>query len=80
MKNANQFSLTIKDGVKGLITSILTVIVTMLFSIVNSGTFPATWTDWKPIVLAAISAGLAYILKNWLTNSDDQFLKKEINK
>jgi hypothetical protein len=47
---------------------------------VNSGTFPSTWNDLKPIVLAAISAGLAYILKNWLTNSDDQFLKKETNK
>lgn len=77
MKNAKQFSINAKDVIKGFITSILTVIVTMLMTLVNTGVFPTTLTEWKPILLAALGAGLAYILKNWLTNSDDRFLKQE---
>jgi len=77
MKNAKQFSLSIKDGIKGLITAVLTVIVTMLLSLLNTGVFPMTLEAWKPILMASVGAGLAYILKNWLTNSDDKFLTKE---
>lgn len=71
------FALSIKDGIKGLITAVLTVVVTMLLTLVNTGEFPATMEQWKPILLGALSTGMAYVLKNFLTNSDDKFLTKE---
>lgn len=40
-------------------------------------TFPMDWVSWKPIVVGGISMALAYFAKNFLTNSKDEFLKKE---
>jgi hypothetical protein len=33
--------------------------------------------DWKAIGMAALSSALAYIMKNLLTNSNDELLKTE---
>lgn len=78
MKSSGKlFSVGIKDATKGLIVAVLTVLLSMLGSSISNGSFPATWEEWKVILLASLGAGLSYILKNWLTNSDDRFLKKE---
>jgi hypothetical protein len=77
MKHSKQFALSIKDIIKGFITSFLTVVITMLITVLNTGIFPATLEQWKPILLAGLTACLAYLLKNWLTNSDNKFLIKE---
>jgi hypothetical protein len=49
----------------------------MLITVLNTGIFPTTLEQWKPILLAGLTACLAYLLKNWLTNSDNKFLIKE---
>jgi len=68
-----------KDLVKGFITAILLAILTGLYSSINEGTFPPSVEGWKAMGVTALGGGIAYLLKNWLTNSDDQFLKKEIS-
>jgi len=77
MKHSKQFALSIKDIIKGFITSFLTVVITMLITVLNTGIFPTTLEQWKPILLAGLTACLAYLLKNWLTNSDNKFLIKD---
>ena len=77
MKNSNFLKLHLNDLVKGLIVTILTALVTGLYMGINEGTFNFTWLFFKPIVLSSVSAGLAYILKNWLSNSEGKILKKE---
>ncbi len=69
-----------KDAIKALIMTMLAVLVSTLIVSLNEGTFPMTWVLWKPIVISTVSAGLTYILKNWLTNSEGQPFKKEVNK
>ena len=64
------------DFGKGLIVAVLTVVVAGIGDIVATGGFP-TGTQWKVIGLAALSAALAYIIKNLLTNSQGQFMAKE---
>lgn len=78
-KSAKLFRVNFKDIVKGLITSILTAVVSGVYTTVNSGAIP-TPTDLKVISFTGATAGIGYILKNVLTNSDDQFLKKENKK
>lgn len=73
MKSA-LFTLVSADLLKGLIVAVLTAVVSAIYTAIQAGGFP---TDWKPILLAAAGAGLAYILKNFLSNSDGQFMKKE---
>jgi hypothetical protein len=67
-------SLNTADFIKGLILSVLTAVVTMVYSVVNAGSLTF---DWKAIGTAALSAGIGYIIKNLLTNSTDTFLSKE---
>lgn len=69
--------LTKHDLVKGFLMAALTVIVTSLISVLETGIFPTDWIFWKTKIILGLSAGCAYLLKNWLTNSDDKFLKKE---
>lgn len=77
MKKTAIFTLGWKDAIKGLITSILTTVVTLSVTSINAGKLPTTWIEWKVILIAGLGSGGAYIVKNWLTNSDDKFMKSE---
>jgi len=68
------FTLNKLDFVKGLVIAVLTSIITIIYDTVQLGSLTF---DWKAITTAAASAALAYILKNLLTNSNDEFLKKD---
>jgi uncharacterized membrane protein len=72
--NSTFLSLNTKDFIKGLAMAVLTAIVTVLYNSVEAGSLEF---NIKSIVVASLSAALAYIIKNALTNSEDQFLKKE---
>jgi hypothetical protein len=67
-------SLNTKDFLKGLVVSVLTSVLTIVYTSVQAGSFTI---DWKAVGSAALAAALAYITKNYLTNSEDQLLKKE---
>ena len=68
------FTLNKADFLKGLIIAVITAVITILYNTVQVGSLAF---DWKAISTAAASAALAYIMKNLLTNSEDEFLKKE---
>jgi EamA domain-containing membrane protein RarD len=72
--NSSIFTLNKTDFLKGLIIAVLTAVITVAYNTVQTGTLSF---DWKAISTAAASAALAYIMKNLLTNSQDEFLKKE---
>lgn len=78
MKNSPFLTLSPKDIFKGFILATITAIITSLYAIINTGTFPTDWATWKTILLIALSAGISYLLKNFATNSKDKFLKKEL--
>lgn len=67
-------NLNIQDLAKGLIVTMLTSVLTIAYQTVSAGSLTF---DWKAIGLAAITSGLAYLMKNLLTNSEGQFLGKE---
>lgn len=76
MKNTQFFTLGLRDIAKGFLVAMLTAIITGLGTVLQNGTIP-TETELKNLVLIGLSAGIAYLGKNLLTNSNDQFLKKE---
>ena len=76
MKNANFFSLKAKDFIKGFILAVLSVVAMGVMTSLNSGALP-TMAELKPLLITGISAGLAYLVKNLLTNSEDKFMKGE---
>ena len=76
MGDAKIFSWNLKDISKGFITAFITALITALYQLVQDGHLP-TLAEFKTAGLVGLSAGLAYLLKNFLTNSADQFLTKE---
>jgi len=74
---AKLFSLKAKDFIKGLILAIITAVVTFLTDALQSG-ITIDVTFYKRIALAAVIAFMAYLVKNFFTNSNDQFAKPEI--
>lgn len=76
MKKAQLFKLAGSDFLKGGIMALLTAFCTSLLQLLNEGHLP-TIADLKTSGIVAITAFIAYLLKNFVTNSDDKFLKKE---
>ena len=74
--NSKLFRLDSFDFIKGLLVSILTGGLTVLYGIFNSGGTP-TETDYKAALGAGIAGGIAYLLKQFGTNSDGKIAKKE---
>jgi len=73
---AKKYDLGSKDFVKGLIVAILTVFLTGITASLDAGVMP-TLAILKTSLLTGIGAGVAYLLKNFLTTSDDKFMGKE---
>jgi hypothetical protein len=65
--------LNIEDFFKGLIVAVLSALVTFLYNTMDSG---EVVLNWKMITTTSLSAALAYIIKNYLTNDEGKFLKK----
>jgi hypothetical protein len=65
-----------KDAAKSLIIFALTPLIMSI----ATGNIPMTMVEAAPLLKAGISAAAAYIVKNFLTNSNDEFLKKDETK
>ncbi len=70
------FTLDVRDLINGLIIAFLTAMLTGIIEILGNGAV-FTWITLKPVLIAGISAALAYLIKNFSTNSHNQLLTKE---
>ena len=66
-----------KDIVKGLIVAVATAILTGALQLFQAGPVEWTFSFWQPTIYGGITAGIAYLLKNVFTNSQDQIGKSE---
>ena len=69
-------SITSKDVLKGFVVAVLTSIATAVIPVLQTGT-PPRLDQLHAVAVAGVAAGVAYLLKNFFTNSEDQLLKKE---
>ena len=72
---SNFLSLNLKDFFKGFLMAILVPALLIVQQSLESGVLTF---NWKQIAIASISGAIAYLIKNVLTNSDGNFLKREI--
>lgn len=68
MKTSNFLSLNWADFAKGLLMAVLTPVIVVIQQSIENGTFTF---DWKVIALSAIGGGLAYLTKNFFTQSKE---------
>ena len=76
MNFSNFLQINLRDLTKGIIMAVLGSVVSALLVILNNGALP-TLDEWKNIGMLGLMAGLSYLLKNLLTNSEDHFMTKE---
>jgi len=67
-------SLDTKDFIKGLLLSVFTSVISIVYTSVQMGNLVF---DKKAIATTALTTALGYIMKNLLTNSEDKFMKPE---
>jgi hypothetical protein len=65
------------DYVKAIIMAFIGSAATVLYKFIEMGTFPTGKEQWKQILLAGTGAAVTYLIKNFFTNSNDQFGKAE---
>jgi len=69
---SNFLSLSTKDFLKGLLVAVLSALIAGVLQLLQTGPFVFDWATFQPIVLTAISAGLAYLSKNLFQNSQGE--------
>ena len=74
MKKSVLFSIELKDLFKGLLMAILTPALLIVQQSLELGSLTF---NWKQIAMASIAGAVAYLVKNFLTNSSDKFFSKE---
>jgi len=60
------FQLNTKDFVKGLVMTVVTSVLTVIYDSFSKGSLTF---DWKQIALVGGTAGIGYLLKNLFTGS-----------
>ncbi len=70
------FTLSTKDLLKGLVVVVITSALTVLLQAVTDKGLALDLEDWKLVLQVAVTSGAGYLLKNWLTDSNDKFLGK----
>ena len=62
---SGQWKLNLKDALKGFIVAAITAAITAIYNFIQAGTLENV--DWKGVGGIALAAGLAYVIKNFLT-------------
>jgi hypothetical protein len=65
-----------RDFINGFIVVMFCTFITGLYQLIANGGV-INWLTIKPVVIAAIGSGVAYLTKNLLTNSKGKFMMRE---
>jgi hypothetical protein len=71
--NSNMFKLNLQDVAKGLIVAVLAAVVTFLGNALNAPGFDFVTFDWGTLLSVAMTAGLGYLAKNFLSDTQGKF-------
>jgi hypothetical protein len=74
MDCAKLWSLCTSDFIKGLVLTVLTAVLTIIYDSVQQGSLNF---NWRMIATTAITAGAAYLLKNLATGTGGKLLSNE---
>lgn len=76
MADAKIFTINWKDVGKATIVFFTTSVATSIYNLISAGT-ALSWPAIKLALVTGAMGALGYFLKNFLSNSDGQFLTKE---
>ena len=67
----------LSDFWRGLIVAVLMAVLTVIYETIQKGSLDISW---NPVILAAIGAGVSYLLKNLGTGQGGKLLSNEPTK
>lgn len=73
---SNFLNLDLQDLTKGFVVAFFSAALTGIVAILETSQLPQI-SDLKAAAIVGLTAGLSYLLKNVLTNSQGQMLKKD---
>lgn len=76
MTNSSFLGLNVRDAVNGFVVAFFGTALTGLIAILDGGRLPEN-EEIKAAAIVGLTAGLSYLLKNFLTNSQGQLFTKE---
>ena len=76
MKQSNFLNLDVNDLTKGFVVAFFSAALTGLVAILETSQLPQI-NDLKAAAIVGLTAGLSYLLKNVLTNSQGELLKND---
>jgi len=68
------WSVNTKDWTKGLIIAVISTPLTIIMESLNAGSLTL---DWKKVGIVALTAGIAYLVKNFATGSSGRMLTEK---
>lgn len=68
--------LNTRDFLRGLIVVVICSFITGIYQLMANG-FAFNWLTIRPVLVAAVGAGISYLTKNLLSNSKGDFMKSE---
>lgn len=69
-------TLDTKDAINGFVVAFLSAALSTILATLDSGTLP-TLAELKSAGIIGLTAGLSYLIKNVLTNSNGELVKAE---
>lgn len=72
--NSPFLNVDFKDLAKGFVLAVLTSVLTIVYTTLQSGSLAI---DWKLCLTTSLTSGIAYLLKNLFTNSKGETFKSE---
>ena len=63
-----------QDFIKGLVVTVISAVLTALMGILNSPEFSFASINWNEVVKVAVSSGIAYLIKNFASDSEGRVL------
>lgn len=76
MAQSNFGKISWRDLLHGFIVSFLSASLTRIIELLDKGALPGT-ASIKTYAIIGFTAGLSYVLKNFLQNSNGELLKKD---
>jgi hypothetical protein len=70
------FRLNLKDLSKGLVVSVLGAVLAFGAAILQAPGFSFAAIDWAGLIKVALGAGLAYLVKNFISDENGRVLGK----
>ena len=64
------FQLNGRDFLKGLVVTVVSAVLTLVLSLLNSNGLEFSMAEWQQVGVVALTAGLSYLLKNFASDKD----------